>query len=244
MVDFDLINSEQGIRISVGAVDVTNGPRLFRQAKGDTPIKIGPEHIMASAALPPGFPAVKIGHDYFWDGGLTSNTPLDHVLRAQGTDDLLIFQLDLFSAAGCCRPRSAKSPNAKRTSASPAGPRSIPRRTRRFTMPQGAARPAAPLPDERRATVGRCPRRPKEHRHGDPSDLSQRAARGRPRKRLQFLAVCDPGASRRRRARYRARHESSGLAAAAASGRTMVTYELTQDNHEPVKRMTGKQEQT
>src|SRR5205085_7348469 len=61
---------------------------------------IGPEHIMASAALPPGFPAVRIGTDYFWDGGLISNTPLDHVLKHKGEESLLVFQLDLFSAKG------------------------------------------------------------------------------------------------------------------------------------------------
>ena len=54
---------------------------------------------MASAALPPGFPAIKIGDDYYWDGGISSNTPLDHVLD-NADRDLLIFQLDLFSAQG------------------------------------------------------------------------------------------------------------------------------------------------
>ena len=31
---------------------------------------------MASGALPPGFPAVEIEGEYYWDGGLVSNTPL------------------------------------------------------------------------------------------------------------------------------------------------------------------------
>jgi NTE family protein len=100
MVDFDLINSKQGVRISVGAVNVATGEQIYFDNKGDMPVKIGPEHIMASAALPPGFPAVRIGNDYFWDGGLISNTPLDHVLKHKGCDNLLVFQLDLFSAKG------------------------------------------------------------------------------------------------------------------------------------------------
>lgn len=103
LVDFDLINHDSGMRISVGAVDVASGnQRYFDNKRGfhGTPDKIGPEHIMASAALPPGFPAVKIGESYYWDGGLTSNTPLEHVLRMKGDDSLLVFQLDLFSAKG------------------------------------------------------------------------------------------------------------------------------------------------
>jgi len=62
--------------------------------------KIGPEHIMASAALPPGFPSIVIEGEHFWDGGIASNTPLDYVLDEGGRNDLLIFQVDLFSARG------------------------------------------------------------------------------------------------------------------------------------------------
>jgi len=62
--------------------------------------KIGPEHIMASGALPPGFPSVEIEGEHFWDGGIASNTPLDYVLDEGVKSDLLIFQVDLFSARG------------------------------------------------------------------------------------------------------------------------------------------------
>ena len=55
---------------------------------------------MASAALPPGLPMVHIGTDYYWDGGLVSNTPLQHLLENAGTDNMLVFQVDLFSARG------------------------------------------------------------------------------------------------------------------------------------------------
>ena len=55
---------------------------------------------MASGALPPGFPAVEIEGEHYWDGGIASNTPLDYVLDTEVDRDLLIFQVDLFSARG------------------------------------------------------------------------------------------------------------------------------------------------
>jgi NTE family protein len=101
LVDFDRINALE-TRLSVGAVSVTTGNfRYFdnfefkKQGK-----KIGPEHIMASGALPPGFPSVEIDGEHYWDGGIATNTPLDFVLDAEIDNDLLIFQVDLFSARG------------------------------------------------------------------------------------------------------------------------------------------------
>jgi len=101
LVDFDRINDLK-CRLSVGAVGVTSGNfRYFdnvefrRQGK-----RIEPEHIMASGALPPGFPSVVIEGEHYWDGGIASNTPLDFVLDAEIDRDLLIFQVDLFSARG------------------------------------------------------------------------------------------------------------------------------------------------
>src|SRR5438552_3000996 len=101
LVDFDLIN-EAKTRLSVGAVGVTSGNFTYfdnvtfkKQGK-----KIGPEHIMASGALPPSFPSIEIEGEHFWDGGIASNTPLDYVLDGDTSNDLLIFQVDLFSARG------------------------------------------------------------------------------------------------------------------------------------------------
>jgi len=101
LVDFDRIN-DLTTRLSVGAVSVTTGNFKYfdnfefrKQRK-----KIGPEHIMASGALPPGFPSIEIEGEHFWDGGIASNTPLDYVLDAEIDNDLLIFQIDLFSARG------------------------------------------------------------------------------------------------------------------------------------------------
>lgn len=97
LVDFDYLNSGQ-VRLSVGAVNVESGNMTWFDSSERT---IGPEHIMASGALPPGFPAVEIDGQYFWDGGLVSNTPLQYVLDHPGAGaDLCIFQIDLFNARG------------------------------------------------------------------------------------------------------------------------------------------------
>jgi NTE family protein len=96
LVDFNL-RSGGGVRYAAGAVNVINGNFTYFDT---TRIKILPEHVMASGALPPAFPAVRIGTGYYWDGGLVSNTPLQHVLENAASMHLLIFQVDLFSARG------------------------------------------------------------------------------------------------------------------------------------------------
>src|SRR5215510_2822248 len=101
LVDFDRINDLK-TRLSVGAVGVTSGNFKYFDNYEFKKLgkKIGPEHIMASGALPPGFPAVVIEGEHYWDGGIASNTPLDYVLDAEIARDMLIFQVDLFSARG------------------------------------------------------------------------------------------------------------------------------------------------
>jgi NTE family protein len=97
LVDFDLINRRQTTRLSVGAVNVTTGNFAYFDSFKQ---RIGPEHIMASGALPPGFPPIEIEGEHYWDGGLVSNTPLDYVLDQERNRDLLIFQIDLFPSRG------------------------------------------------------------------------------------------------------------------------------------------------
>jgi NTE family protein len=96
LVDFDRINSG-ATRLSIGAVEVETGNMIYFD---NTMMRLGPEHIMASGALPPGFPAVEIGGKLFWDGGLVSNTPLQFVLAERPRQGSLIFQVDLFPASG------------------------------------------------------------------------------------------------------------------------------------------------
>ncbi|MFE1598426.1 patatin-like phospholipase family protein [Methylobacterium sp. ID0610] len=96
LVDFDRINRRE-TRLSIGAVNIRTGNFTYFDNHRDV---IGPEHIMASGALPPGFPPVEIDGEHYWDGGLVSNTPLQHVLDNERRRDLMIFQVDLFSARG------------------------------------------------------------------------------------------------------------------------------------------------
>jgi NTE family protein len=63
-------------------------------------ITIRAEHVMASGALPPSFPAVEIDGAWYWDGGLVSNTPLQYVLDHTPRTNRLAFQVDLFQAFG------------------------------------------------------------------------------------------------------------------------------------------------
>jgi predicted acylesterase/phospholipase RssA len=94
LVDFSLINDRR-MRFSVGAVNVRSGNFLYFDNRDFT---IEPEHVMASGALPPAFPMTQIGTDFYWDGGIVSNTPLQHVLEEDGNHNMLIFQVDLFSS--------------------------------------------------------------------------------------------------------------------------------------------------
>jgi len=97
LVDFDLIN-RCDTRFSVGAVNVRNGNSVYFD---NTVQKIGPEHVMASGALPPGFAPIHIDGEDYWDGGIVSNTPLQYVLDIQPRNEpLVVLQVDLFSARG------------------------------------------------------------------------------------------------------------------------------------------------
>jgi NTE family protein len=96
LVDFDRINARE-IRFSVAAVNVRTGNFVYFD---NAQMTIRPEHVMASGALPPGFPAVEIDGEHYWDGGIVSNTPLQYVLESIPRRSQLIFQVDLFHARG------------------------------------------------------------------------------------------------------------------------------------------------
>ncbi|MEO6364281.1 MAG: patatin-like phospholipase family protein [Caldimonas sp.] len=96
LVDFDRLNSG-AVRVSVGAVNVRTGNFTYFDT---TEQRLDARHIMASGALPPGFPPVEIDGEHWWDGGLVSNTPLQHVLDQPGTRRRVVFQVDLFAARG------------------------------------------------------------------------------------------------------------------------------------------------
>jgi NTE family protein len=96
LVDFERLNAGT-LRFSVGAVNVRTGNFVYFDTKTHT---IRPEHVMASGALPPGFPAVEIEGEHYWDGGVVSNTPLQWVVESEPRRDTLAFQVDLWSARG------------------------------------------------------------------------------------------------------------------------------------------------
>jgi NTE family protein len=96
LIDFDRINSAE-MRFSIGAVNVSTGNFVYFDNRTH---RIAAKHVMASGALPPGFPPIEIEGEYYWDGGLVSNTPLQWVVDSRPALDTLAFQVDLWSASG------------------------------------------------------------------------------------------------------------------------------------------------
>ena len=96
LIDWNILNDGQR-RLSVGAVNVSTGNYRYFDSEIE---EIGPLHIMASGALPPAFPPIHIENEFYWDGGIVSNTPLQYLLEQEDVHDTLVFQVDLFSARG------------------------------------------------------------------------------------------------------------------------------------------------
>ena len=97
LADFDRINNSDLMRVSVGATNVRTGNFEYFD---NTEIALTPQHFLASGALPPGFPAVEIDGEFYWDGGCVSNTPLHYIMSSKPHQDTLIFQVDLWSSSG------------------------------------------------------------------------------------------------------------------------------------------------
>jgi NTE family protein len=96
LVDFDLINSGQ-LRLSLGAVNVRLGTSVYFDTQSTF---IGPDHVRASGALPPGFPPVMIDGEWYWDGGVVTNSPLSYVADQRPMKTARIIQVDTFNAQG------------------------------------------------------------------------------------------------------------------------------------------------
>lgn len=92
LIDFDLLNSTP-IRLSLGAVQVSTGHLVYFN---NINYRIEVEHVMASGALPPAFPAIEIDGEFYWDGGVHSNTPLEVMLEAIPAENTLCFLVDCF----------------------------------------------------------------------------------------------------------------------------------------------------
>jgi NTE family protein len=96
LVDFDIANAGD-VRLTVGAANVrTSELRYFdtRDAKLDL------RHILASGALPPAFPAVRVGEDLYWDGGILSNTPIEAVFDDNPRRNSIIYAVHIWNAVG------------------------------------------------------------------------------------------------------------------------------------------------
>jgi NTE family protein len=97
LVDFEHLSSAEAMRLTVSAVQVTSGALAYFDSKTQA---LDLKHVMASGALPPGFPPVRIDGQLYWDGGLFSNTPLEIVLDEEPRANRLCFMVDLWSATG------------------------------------------------------------------------------------------------------------------------------------------------
>jgi NTE family protein len=96
VVDFGRINSGQP-RLTVGAVNVRSGKMHYFDSR-DMAITL--KHVLASGALPPAFPAVRIDGDPYWDGGIYSNTPVETVFDDYPRRDSVVFTVQVWHAAG------------------------------------------------------------------------------------------------------------------------------------------------
>lgn len=97
VVDFDYLNAPGGMRLTINALKVTCGELVNFDS---TQLAITTKHVLASGALPPGFPAIRIDEELYWDGGIYSNTPLATVLDDLPHVDTLCFMVDLWNADG------------------------------------------------------------------------------------------------------------------------------------------------
>jgi NTE family protein len=96
LIDFSYL-AQARPRLTVGAVNVRTGTMRYFDSRAE---RLGPDHILASGALPPAFPAVRIGEEPYWDGGVFSNTPIEAVLDDKPRRDSVIFSVNLWNPSG------------------------------------------------------------------------------------------------------------------------------------------------
>lgn len=96
LMDFGYVN-QRHVRISLGAVRVRDGEMTYFDSRDEA---IAMEHVMASSAFPPAFPAIRVNEDFYWDGGIYSNTPIEAVLDDNPRRASLIFAVDVWNPDG------------------------------------------------------------------------------------------------------------------------------------------------
>ena len=116
VVDFARINYKHP-RLTVGAVNVRSGEMRYFDSR-DMPIAL--QHVLAYGALPPAFPAIRIDGDPYWDGGISSNTPIETVFDDDPRRDTVVFTVQMWHATGPEPVRSGRSSTGKKTCSMPA----------------------------------------------------------------------------------------------------------------------------
>ena len=96
LVDFGQLNSGAP-RLTVGTAHVTTSEMKYFDSR-DT--KLDARHVMASGALPPAFPAVRIEGELYWDGGILSNTPVEAVFDDQPRRNSLVISVHIWNPDG------------------------------------------------------------------------------------------------------------------------------------------------
>jgi len=96
LVDFDRI-AQGGMRLTVGASKVSASEMVYFDSRDR---KLGVEHVLASGALPPAFPAVRIDGELYWDGGILSNTPIEAVFDDNPRRSGVVFAVHIWNPHG------------------------------------------------------------------------------------------------------------------------------------------------
>jgi predicted acylesterase/phospholipase RssA len=107
-VNWQSINTDGNTRLSLGATRVRDGESVFFHSFAPrnpdwTRTTLSADHVLASAALPPGFPGITIAGEVYWDGGVSTNTPIENLaedLTAESAPDTLVFLIDLWDRKG------------------------------------------------------------------------------------------------------------------------------------------------
>jgi predicted acylesterase/phospholipase RssA len=109
IVDFDLVNSAK-TRFTLGLTTVQTGQIRYFDNKKE---RIGLEHVLGSSALPPSFPAVLIDGEYYWDGGVYSNSPIEVVFDEEPRQSSVVFAIQIWHTRGP-RPESLSHVHARK----------------------------------------------------------------------------------------------------------------------------------
>jgi NTE family protein len=96
LVDFALVNRCRP-RLTVGAAHVRSSQMKYFDSRD---MELGVKHVLASGALPPAFPAVRVDGELYWDGGILSNTPTEVIFDDNPRRDSLIFAVHMWNPVG------------------------------------------------------------------------------------------------------------------------------------------------